>query len=197
MLEFRRGLMETKPLTFQVALRAADGIVIASDTKIVTYDGIRSSSHASKIEVYPEYGLVCAWSGKDVAKTAVNILRERVTATKLRLDTIEIEVEQICREAWEKHFGEEHTPYSRVQARAKLILACRDRLRLWQFDVRPDSTYLSVDDKVIAGDLGNAAVFFLERYYPKTPTPVQRLTFLAAHTTLLSCWARNLTVIRS
>jgi hypothetical protein len=130
--------MEAKPLTFQVALRDADGIVIKSDIKVVTHDGIRTSSHASKIEVYPEYGLVCAWPGKDVAKTAANILRERAAASNLTVDTTDTAVEQLCGEAWKKHFGEEHTRYARVQARRKLILACRDGFRFWQFDVRLD-----------------------------------------------------------
>ena len=137
-LEFRRELTETKPLTFQVALPGADAIVIASDTKIVTHDGIRSSSHTRKIEVCPEYGLICAWSGKDVAKTVANILPERGAASKLPVDTTETDVEQLCAESWKRHFREEHTHYARVQARRRLILACRDGLRFWQFDVRPD-----------------------------------------------------------
>src|ERR1700704_2778983 len=65
---------ELNEMTFQIGLVGSDGIVMASDTLVQTFEGPgRSVSHRSKF-LHGD-GVVCCWSGDSVAEAAANIVR--------------------------------------------------------------------------------------------------------------------------
>jgi hypothetical protein len=138
MSEFRRDLMETTPLTFQVAFRGADGIVIASDTKLVMHDDIRSIHTRARLRSTQNTHESARGRGQMSRKLMQRSSGRKPRQAKCIVIRPRLKLSKICGEAWKKHFGEEHTPYARVQARRTLTSACRDELRFWHFDVRPD-----------------------------------------------------------
>lgn len=170
-------------MTFQVGLCGTDGIILASDTKVVTQGGARAGWTSNKIFPCPEKGLAYACAGERTALLAGQIFSEKCKSRDLECDDLDEVLRSAGREAWRKEYGEAQIPRSQLQV-STLIVAWtnENESRLWRLDILDVPECYRVKDKVVAGDSENPAVFIVERYY--RPSPILKLKLLAAFSIL-------------
>ena len=174
-------------MTLQVALVGTDGIVLASDTKATAGGGPEvpfSSRHlmirtGTTEKILTNDAIICAVSGN---AAVVSIARELLRAMPKRLggdieknlaDLLQIETETIL-----ENFG------LREHASGQLIVVAPGISKLWEVGFGAKISWVNVfSDRVIGGDRGNPAIFWIERYYSKEKS-VDELTMLAAHAVL-------------
>jgi len=174
-------------LTFQVALVGSDGVLLASDLKRTNAPpGVcRSSSEQPKIHISQSGDIAYCCSGDDLAEAAARRLCEH--ANQLSNDQeISAGLISAAQEAIKVENSEQARP---LQGRGNSVLLAlreeREKVKLWCLDIGQHVTAMPVYDKRVNGDRGNAAGYFLERYFPtRRRIPIQKLLRLAAHTVL-------------
>lgn len=174
-------------MTLQVALVGTDGIVLASDklTAVSGSDVPRHSHLTSKLLFDRDQRLAIAHAGHQISETVARSVLSDPALVKERLSESRLEsfASEVCNQ-------DELKPYG---WRGELIIVSRDDLaHIIHLDMRAWSTGTaipgmsvrcrSVENKILAGDSLNSAVFFVENYYRREPSA--RLVFLAAHVIL-------------
>jgi hypothetical protein len=178
-------------MTMQVAMRAKDGIILASDTRATEIPELRENEfwaggryghNVRKIKISHERGMAisCAWDIKTAAYIAQKIISDLTDDEMSRPDEIEGAIERICA----------NTPASIGRKNAQcLVVLTRPLLQIfwlqgivqggeWRADCR------KFTDLAIAGDSTNAAIFWAERYYSQDrwiKKTMKRILPLAAH----------------
>jgi hypothetical protein len=172
---------EELPMTMQVGMVGADGVLIASDTQWTNtprlemnqlWLGARGRYNAKKIIISHERGMETA--GAVAHKILSDLKDEEFTYPQFPIE----------------HIGEDVLASVIRQDRsdAQCLIAIvrpEPQLFLFQFGMI-NNKYGSVCQKMesysIAGDNLNAAIFWAERYYPRRPKlPIKQLIPLAAH----------------
>jgi hypothetical protein len=180
-----RKLLGVRGMTFQVGLCATDGFVIAGDRKKVQLDGYRNSTVSTKIKMNKGETVVCACSGDDVALQAANFLFD--SDAEISWTHPEEVIRKRIGNFWGKYWGEAANavpPCVQLQAHRTLLIGSVDSPRLFECQLSSMPTCSPVVDKIVCGDGGNPAGFFVERYWRKTSA--KKLLFLAAHAVLLA-----------
>jgi 20S proteasome alpha/beta subunit len=172
---------EDIPVTFQLGLIARDGIVLASDTLYVqNIDGQRSTYHSEKIGLGADALVAYCCAGDELAVRAAHFLSARRFAPQ---DDFRGRMMGAIQEARNENVG--------ADFRGGHILAVHrtnDGPELWFTAISNGQVVRRVNHgKIVAGDTGNAAVFFAERYFPNASIPtVEELLPLAAHSVLMA-----------
>jgi hypothetical protein len=178
---------ELNAMTLQVGLIGIDGIVIASDMLLKQKeDGGTSRGKVSKfLKDIP--GLVCCHSGDTVAETAANNIRRHWRDKPPTKQVIKDALEGAGDQAWKEHYklAKQRGQPLDLGVTRKVIAACHDEL--WELEVGlPRSLAHRRPDRVIAGDAGNTARHFNNKYAEGCEAlPVARLITLAAYTVLI------------
>jgi hypothetical protein len=169
-------------MTFQIGMVAADGIIIAGDTRVTNQAGTsRTFSNTSKIvcSVDPP-GMYC-WSGDCNHEEIANRFLK-----SLSIEKPEPSLDRIMELGLEA--AEEQNSHGWAHQIGAVLIACLSEGKplLWRIDyaqcvTRPKIIY----DKAASGDLLNSAVFFADNYYYLN-RPINFLLPLAAHCVLMA-----------
>jgi hypothetical protein len=182
---------EDVPLTFQVGMVGSDGILLASDLKrthVGMLRGIyRTSSNQQKIHI--EGHVAYCSSGDDLAEVAAQTFCAQAASGFVGDSEIHRRLVASAQEALTKEKGAK--PNGLLSRRGGSVLfalrTADGRFQLWCLDVIGLApTAQRVLNRIINGDWGNAAGFFIERYFPERRRPIQELRLLAAHTVLVA-----------
>src|SRR5271157_5901763 len=159
---------EGVPMTMQVGLVGTDGIVLASDLKVLLFDGPTTSCLRSKLLLSPEKGLALAFSGgsleiaEDVARKIVDDLSiadfdER--HFKERQQQIESLAFTVC--------GQDVSgPVVSTEYGEVLIVSVRSLHEFYTIELnRKSPRFKAFRDQAIAGQSKNTACFFIDQYY--------------------------------
>jgi hypothetical protein len=174
-------------MTFQVGMVGTDGVLLASDLLYTGYAGdFRQSGSGSKIIYDGKQIAYCASGGSRPLAVASHYAKyfcegdgEQAFMTRQRLID--------ARNSVEKEF----TPSAASDGELLLAQAIEGHVELWHMGIRLGdySAPHPPPDRYCIGDTRNSAMFFVERYAPRTSTggklqPLERLKLLAAHTIL-------------
>jgi hypothetical protein len=181
---------EDIPMTFQVGLVGTDGVLIASDMRASGSGRYRTSETVSKLNWNSDSGIACAVTGdKSSVHAALEICSSAIPENATVPDVYD-ELQRAVTSSWEKYRATmpEKMRIDNPRADSRLIIATpkRSHGHLWQIDAdRQWSSTGPCRDKAFQGDVENAAVYFLERFY-RTPRllPVRDLALFAAHIVL-------------
>jgi hypothetical protein len=183
------ALTEEIPMTMQIAMRAKDGIILASDTRSMEdpelrenefWNGGRYGPNVRKIKISHEKGIAIsgAWDMKTAGYIAGKIISD-LTDEMSTPDGIENVIERIGA----------NVPVTERRRAQCIIVLTRPILQILWLQVAIRGGEWKVDcrkftDLAIAGDNTNAAIFWAERYYSQCRwirKPMKRLVPLAAH----------------
>jgi hypothetical protein len=162
----------------QIGLIGKDGWVIASDRTQVDQDYLRASNDT--IKLFANEHMACAASGDGLALMATAELLDSVFQTD-DLQRLRAELAAFGNAMWDKYHATPGQPFPDEFKRALLIGFSRLPNRLWILNIGKGTSHATPRvGRSLAGDSGNAAVFFSQRYYSSDAT-LEQLTFLAAH----------------
>jgi len=176
-----------KRVTFQIGIRAGDGVILASDTRVVQQGKIRTSSDASKY--FTGANIACCSSGTEYAEDVADYCVRNFNP----LIAIDEQIERACRtmfDAMRSRGGDPGLFYGGV-----LTAHCDGKdTRLWTTSLRqlPDGKTKStteVSTYEYIGDNANSAVFIAEKYIRPAilrRLPMRDLALVAAHTVLMA-----------
>jgi hypothetical protein len=173
-------------VTFQVAVAARDGWIMASDTKENRYVGIaskriRETTHTKKIAYDSATRTTYMVSGDDTARDAAKDVVNRVKAfgkTYPDFEWLENELPSIVSAQWTTEIK------SQPPSPRKAIFAFDNSRPFWELWIDKWSKMERIYTKVWGGDETNSAKFFLEHYYSEDMS-VRELLPLVAHTILM------------
>jgi hypothetical protein len=178
--------VEELPVTFQAAMIASDGWVIASDTRSTLQGGNWKRQTYETDKLVCGNRLVSAVFGDECAMVArERILSELKPSPESLLDSaFRSKMERLTEKIWTKERQTQSglrrdTILSPMRIRGILFLAVGQK-GIWLLGIGKQSLFSNSTNKYIAGDPTNPAVFLAERYYDKQRT-VNELAFLAAH----------------
>jgi hypothetical protein len=190
-----------EPMTFQVGMACADGVLLASDRKLTNIVGYRHGRLTPKIEVYENENIAHCSAGDGFCDTFTNIVREHARDGKVNFaEGSFLHVKEALGECVlqartkEKGFrdsasaGRNHPLPECVGGRTLLVFRGRGVVSLWSVDTNapyPNPLPVGIGDKVLS-DGQSAAVFFLEHYFYKVPNTLNALIPLAVHTVLMA-----------
>jgi 20S proteasome alpha/beta subunit len=174
-------------VTFQIGIRAGDGVILASDTRVIQQGKIRTSSDSSKY--FSGSHIACCSSGTENAEDVADYCVRNFNP----LIAIDEQIERACRvmfDAMRSRGGDPGRFYGGV-----LTAHCDGKeTRLWTTSLRqlPDGKTKSpveVSTYEYIGDNANSAVFIAEKYI--RPAILRRsskrdMVFIAAHTVLMA-----------
>jgi 20S proteasome alpha/beta subunit len=172
--------LETNGMTLVVVALCKEGLVLASDTRVVRLgEEDQTASNAWKIEYNNETGVASAFAGDTYANYAASHLdgvlaRASPSEATRRLTDAAEEIVQ----------GKGLPSRSNVK-RPVVLFSTKQPDTIWRLDM--ETLPVSVQrlkDKTIIGALGNLAKLFTEHYYDPTYT-LTSMTRLAAHTILV------------
>jgi|HubBroStandDraft_6_1064221.scaffolds.fasta_scaffold576715_1 hypothetical protein len=174
-------------VTFQVAMTATDGWIMASDTQATQFagiasGGIRETTDTKKIAHDQSSRTTFMVSGDGVGRIAARdiISALRAFGSYPDDDWLEHAMPRIASAAFAEHTSKRQPPSPR-----KIILAVQNSRPFWQVWVGKNSTAERVYSKTFGGDETNSAKFFVEQYYNREAT-VGTLLPLAAHSVLMA-----------
>jgi len=183
-----RPLGEETPMTFQVGFVGNDGVLLASDRRIVMMGRVRASSLADKIFIEGNDLAYCC-AGGDLASVMRQPIIDavRTASADFRSDLIQrcqmkiLELLEGC-------------PLNEVLRQKGVILFARrldGRVELWRILLGTLGTSVipeHIENKIVQGDELSSASLFVERYFPVCPCPIRTLIPLAAHTIVTAEW---------
>jgi hypothetical protein len=183
-------------VTFQVALRGSDGILLASDTQGAVADAVRLAPRderlirwmpkSGKIAISRKHNVTVAMAGinADLSFRAAAILLDKIE----NMDSLPHQFLWDCVSIGDEAYKAHHGPDKDGPCEATLLVIAPEHAedQIFRIEVGKRSCPFAVKNKIIAGDTANAAIFFVERYYDEeTLRPLSELRFLAAHTVLM------------
>jgi len=178
-------------MTFQVGIVGSDGVLLASDRSHLSFapgqGSARTSYSASKI--HTEGCIAYCTSGGEysafAAKRIIHYLSTDRGVEQMRkaLEDAGWEALQLCL----KSLGQEVMEFRR-HGSVLAVNISSSPVSLWHMDVAfVGREAIQIEDCKYGGDMGNAAVFFTERYRSgKTLVPIKNLRLMAAHTILMA-----------
>jgi 20S proteasome alpha/beta subunit len=174
-------------MTFQVAVGASDGWIMASDTKEnrfagIATKGIRETTDTKKLFYDPGTRTTYMISGDDIGRDAAKDVLDHVKdrgETYPDMDWLQNELPELVSLRWHKKLAQ------RPASPRTVIFAFGNARPFWELRIQPDSRIERIYTKVCAGDENNAAKFFLEGYYDDNLS-VRQLLPLVAHTILMA-----------
>lgn len=183
-------------MTFQIGMVATDGIILASDRRILNEIGYRISEHTAKIICHSDPNSMYCWSGDespgDVARRFLDFFTDvTVDSGRTKDEQITEMLRKAADDVWASQYGPRYsTPGSHLSlnnAAGTLLLACRgeSRIGLWSMNYGRQISVYPVNDKSHAGDPRSSAVLFAELYYRAHQT-IDELILLAAHSVLMA-----------
>lgn len=175
-----RWPLEDFPMTFQIGLVGADGVLLASDLLYASRDeitGVWTTFKAGKIEITPDGKLAycCAggaWSDsviKAFLGTKIHPIRDNLILSG-----------QLT---WQHAGKERENPF--WKGSILLVERGEGAITLWHMNSNLPVNALRILDKKTQGDDGNVAQFFLERYF-KGGQNIKQLVPLAAFSVLMA-----------
>jgi hypothetical protein len=182
-------------MTFQVALAASDGWVMASDTQETRFSGIASGAiretlDTKKITYDSASDTTYMVSGDDIGRSAARQIVNALIAYKdeARYHNNEWYEETFVRLADSAWATSEAA--KRPASPRKIILAPFNYKPLWEIWVDKESKAERMYSRVYSGDTTNPAKFFVEQYYKRelgeSPPAARNLLGLVAHTVLMA-----------
>ncbi|MFZ0309140.1 MAG: hypothetical protein WAL89_13285 [Candidatus Sulfotelmatobacter sp.] len=175
-------------MTFQIALAAKDGFLIASDRKGIaggcpTGTGrtlMRHTSEMRKILISRSGNLVFAFSGSQIA---ADIAKRLADSADNSVGDVSAYLQSKSAE-FHKSYDEEVRPHGPV-----IIVGVRnvsgDVPKLLEVSFYGQPILRPSHSRIVGGDAGNSAVFFVERYQGNwQERSVEELKLLATHTVL-------------
>jgi len=193
-------------MTFQVALRGSDGIILASDKQTAFNDVLRLAreprtmrwlSMGSKVQVSKLHNVVIGMAGSELSAMAADFLLEKLdSGTSLDGEMTSV-MRNAANDAARQFFGplDESKPLSENRAGSTLLVIAPDNpaCQIFRVDVSQRSFVHPIDAKAFAGDCANPAMFFVERYYDELNLrPIMDLRLIAAHTIFMGAKLTNL-----
>jgi hypothetical protein len=179
---------EEEPVTFQVALQASDGWIMASDT-LETRDGgassypsIRHRTHTNKITYDANAGIAYFVCGDALA---MNVAREAAPLFAGSAASLETRLVEVANQHWSKDHRKEKSPSFRRVVFKRTTSDPPFDGPFWELTIDKRSELKALSGKLVSGDIVSPAVFFTERYYDQK-YPVRKLLRLAAHTILIA-----------
>ena len=172
-------------MTFQVALAASNGWIMASDTKERRYPGLLSRGTAESVSTSKIFhdqttSVTYMVAGDQIAQdAAADIVQAAHDGRESDWTWLEKEVPKITTRRWRKAKANNLPASPRT-----IILAFPYSPPFWEVRVDKESKAKPIYEKVFNGDVPNSAKFFIEEYYDKKRT-VTDLLLLAAHTILM------------
>jgi hypothetical protein len=194
-------LLEEIPLTFQVGMKAKDGVVIASDTRITRVEGVRTHFNSTKFDVFNAENLAFCSSGDNFCMAFQKVVREQMNKLgfagkgighmKQELTNCILTARQD-----ETNYREsrkdtlERIPRESQGGNTLIVLREPKEIQLWSVDTTrgeqcPNPLPI-IDGCIPVGDVANSAVFFLTRYFGKLNSTVSDMIPLAVHTVLMA-----------
>ena len=162
-----------KPMTLQVGLSGKNGFVIASDRLVQCRQSLGSPMHSgksSKIQTFPERGLVVAYAGENPPTSFGYRLRD-AWGTKSPDENVKEESEK-----WFKA-----NPTSHVSRESEIIVAHVGDAALWQILGAGDKATVGQYDRLSTRNSMSLAPFLPEHFY-SPESPISTLETLAALT---------------
>jgi hypothetical protein len=153
-------------MTLQVGMVGTDGIVLASDTRWVATQEMWQTTNSTKITISHERGMAIACARN--MEVSVTIARAIIADLKNEeCDDPCIPIEKIATRFLSQSSEDRRDPEC-------LIVLAKAEPRLFTLRVgticgRLAPLCVREDKKAVAGDHGNAAVFFVQRYYSRKP----------------------------
>jgi hypothetical protein len=171
---------ELDAMTLQVGLVGFDGVVIASDRRLVVYEGkSRSSSQISKI--CTSDSVTCCWAGDDLSEWAAqSVIKRPWTRDACQSEAFMVtELSKNGCEDWKEYTRQRGEPVAMSRV---VMVAVHANASLWRLDVGPRSNARRHFDRLVTGDPGNTARHFVNKYAANCCNePVARLITLAAY----------------
>jgi hypothetical protein len=184
---------EDFPVTFQVALGASDGWLIASDTKENRYAGfssmpnLRETVETRKITYHRNTGTVYTSCGdyimREACRDVVDMYESEFSDYPTDYDAFQARLRAIGDATWKKERGKTLPPQYRCA-----LFAFGNSRPFWTLQLphpREKASLVQFTyDRVFNGDHTNPSKFFVETYHDQE-LPVRALLPLAAHTILM------------
>jgi len=177
---------EDIPVTFQIGVVASDGIILASDKKVVQVeDNISTCDSTQKITLSEDPPSMYCWAGDQtpgsVARAFVHLAK---TAESIKVPWRADELlHQAAHQVWTAAYGPKYplvpTQVTLGHKGGSLLMAVKEGtgLGLWRMDYGADFPFRPVYCKSSTGN--NCAVYLLERYYTRDLTIKELLPVLA------------------
>ena len=184
---------EDFPVTFQVALGAEDGWLIASDTLenrfagAASYPAIRETRHVDKISYHSKTLTAFTSCGDYVMREACRDViemyeRQYSVDYPTDFDDFTARLKAIGNERWAKEEGAKQPPQFR-----RAIFAFRHSRPFWTLELpnpRHETSQVEfAHNRIYNGEVTSPAKFFIEQYHSDL-IPVRSLLPLASHTIL-------------
>ena len=167
-------------MTFQVGLVGSDGVVIASDRRIIDYGGEGSRGLSLGTKFMHSSSVVCCWSGGYPAIDAAKYIRE-VQWT----DVHERDRGEKLRDCGNRAWSDGNYGTRSPQGAHTILAAFPDHGSLWELDVGIRSGTTPVLDKKMHGDHDNTARHLVNHYF-RAAQKIEHLALLAAHVVLMA-----------
>jgi hypothetical protein len=162
-------------MTLQVGLIGTDGVVLASDRLVTTFDGLNwHSSLGTKFYTCP--GMACCWSGAIEGEHAAKFMRDEFAHdVKASQELLLVRCAEL---GWKTIHGDSNIQYE--GHRNTTVLAAFDDGSLWETDVFRKSVARRKRDHAWAGDF-KTTTEHLTRHYAPGGVEIGHLIVLAAH----------------
>jgi hypothetical protein len=185
--EYSVQVAEELPVTFQVAMIASDGWVLASDRR-VTLQGpsVKRTTYETK-KIHYENQVASAPYGDESAQIARDRIIEELqpNAAKLLTSGFHREMERFAESVWQNEYEsqcDDRPEPNKIRAgreRGVIFLAVGGTV-IVVLQIGKQSNVSVITTKYIAGDPANPVVFLTERFYEKTHS-VSELAVLATY----------------
>lgn len=177
------------PMTFQIALSASDGWIIASDTLENRHSGamsapaLRERSHVKKLSYDQTSRTVYTSCGDDLAQDAAALMVETYKSLGAEYphpDDLKKSLEERANKFWHESQAARRR---RSPAYRRLVFIFGHCRPFWTVELGNKCSVKWFYDRVYNGDPNNPAKFFIEKYYdPQNDQSVRELLPLVAHT---------------
>lgn len=186
---------EEVPVTFQIGIVANNGVILASDKAATHLAGkVDSISITDKIKFSNSPMMCYCWAGDDTLMSSV--VRRFLAKVDSKPNLGEQIIKSLEEAAWDEFkalYGPLESPSPCTQSlhrESSMLVACPcfDGTKLFRLGFSRTPSVNIVHDKTVEGLAGNAAAFFLERYYrsfANQDRTVEALLPVAAHCILM------------
>ena len=172
-------------MTFQIGAVLSDGIVLASDLKIIEIDkagqNATTSGHSPKIIFSENPPVMYCWAGDETpGRIARAFVNNQLRSPSMRMHDL---LYQAGMYVWTEDYGPKYKVCpTKVELKhwdGDLLLAARTEsgIELWRVHYGADCEPRQISDKSSCGN--NCAIFLLEKYYTRSLTIKEALPLIA------------------
>ena len=164
-------------MTLQIGIVGTDGIVIASDRRILNLQW-ESYGKSLASKVYVNTDVACCWAGRDDADFAARNIEKVDWST---VQDRKGKLTELGEEGWKMCYGNSEMLYPGRQSTSSVLAAFSDPCELWELELFRQSRATQILTHAICGDFYNTgAKHLLGNYLPSGPLPVLELIKLAS-----------------